>query len=85
MSPWLESLDKELIKDCLRRLKDPQFTAKAHLLRALASVDGKTHEPNGVVKVNPQRWIWRISFGRVVWHPVQQLGLSSTRLPFCRS
>ena len=55
MSPWLESLDKDLIKDCLRRLKDPQFAAKAHLLRALASVDGETHEPNGVMKVNPRR------------------------------
>lgn len=51
MSPWTDALSKDLIKDCLRYLKNPSFLAKAHLLQAMASIDPDTDQPRGIIKV----------------------------------
>lgn len=48
MSDFLAPLQKDLIKEILRFLKNPNFYAKANLLQAVASFDG---EPQGILKV----------------------------------
>lgn len=48
MSDYLAPLHKDLIKEILRFLKNPNFYAKANLLQAVASFDG---QPQGILKV----------------------------------